>query len=68
MVRLLLGDTELEVVESFEDVLSRITNAETNAPTIGGRAVLPTGWMIARAAQFDDDVYIHTSTISYVRR
>jgi hypothetical protein len=68
MARILLGDTELEVVERLEDILSRISHAETNGPTVGGREVLPPGWMTARAAQFDDDVYIHTSTISYVRR
>ena len=67
MTRILLGDRELEVVESFEDVLSRISFATQQGPGIGGRRVLPAGWMIARALEFDEDVFIQTSTIGYVR-
>jgi hypothetical protein len=68
MTRILLGDRELEVVEDFENVLQRIAYAETNGPQIGGLRVLPAGWMIVRAVEFDEDVFVQTSTVSYVRK
>jgi hypothetical protein len=30
--------------------------------------VLPSGWMTARAMEFNEEVYIQTSAISYVRK
>jgi len=68
MTRILLGDRELEVAEDFENVLQRISHAATNGPQVGGQRVLPAGWMIVRAVEFDDDVYVQTSTVSYVRK
>jgi hypothetical protein len=68
MTRILLGDKELEVAEDFDNVLSRIAHAETNGPTVGGLRVLPAGWMTVRAIQFEEDVYIQTSAISYIRK
>jgi hypothetical protein len=67
MTRILLGDRELEVGEDFESVLGRVSHAEEQGPTIGGRRVLPHGWMIVRAVEFSEDVYVQTSAISYVR-
>jgi hypothetical protein len=68
MARILLGDKELEVAEDFENVLQRIAHAEANGPQIGGRRVLPAGWMILRAIEFDEDVFVQTSTVSFVRK
>jgi hypothetical protein len=68
MTRLILGNTELEVSEDFENILQRISHASENGPTVGGMRVLPAGWMIARPSELEEDVYIQTSTISYVRR
>jgi hypothetical protein len=63
---LLIGLPELDVLETFNDILSRIANAETNGPQVGGRRVLPAGWMTVRSSELGKDVFLQTSTISYV--
>jgi hypothetical protein len=68
MARILLGDRELEVVESYENLLQRIAHAESEGPQVGGRPVLPAGWMTVGSIEFGDDIYVQTSAISYVRR
>ena len=68
MARILLGDRELEVAESYENLLQRIAHAESKGPQVGGRQVLPAGWMTVGAVEFGDDIYVQTSAISYVRR
>jgi hypothetical protein len=68
MARILLGDSELEVDESFEEVCARIFNADIQPPMLGERRLLPKGWLILRATELQDEVYVQRSAIAYVRK
>jgi hypothetical protein len=65
---LVLADREFEVAEEFDNVLSCIAHAESQGPNVGGRRVLPAGWMIVHAVEYAQDVYLQTSAIAFVRK
>jgi hypothetical protein len=66
MARILLGETEIEVVEDVEEALSRIVNARDGLRRSNGAIVAPPGWVTLTAAD-TSEIYVQVARIGYVR-
>ena len=67
MARILLDETEIEVVEDVEDVLARIVNARDGLRRGSGAIVAPPGWVILTASGGSEELYVQVARIAYVR-
>jgi hypothetical protein len=67
MARILLDDTEIEVSEDVEDVLTRIVNARDGLRRGSGAIIAPPGWVILTASEGNEELYVQVARIAYVR-
>jgi hypothetical protein len=67
MARILLDDTEIEVDEDVEEVLSRIVNARDGLRRGSGAIIAPAGWVILSTSGTGEEVYLQVSHIAFVR-
>jgi hypothetical protein len=67
MARILLDDTEIEVAEDVEEILTRIVNSRDGLRRGSGAIVAPPGWVIMNAAGGGEEIYVQVARIAYVR-
>jgi hypothetical protein len=67
MARILLDETEIEVSEDVEEILSRIVNSRDGLRRGSGAIVAPPGWVILTASGTGDEIYLQVAHIAYVR-
>jgi hypothetical protein len=66
MARILLDETEIEVSEEVEEILSRIVNSRDGLRRGSGAIVAPPGWVILTAPD-SGEIYVQVARIAYVR-
>lgn len=67
MARILLDGTEISVSESLDTVLGRLVAAKDGVRRSNGVIVAPGGWMTLTDAGSDEEIYIQTERLGYVR-
>ena len=66
MARILLDQTEIDVVEGAEETLNRIVNSRDGLRRGSGAIVAPTGWVLLTAPD-TSELYVQVARIAYVR-
>jgi hypothetical protein len=67
MARILLDETEIEVAEDAEEVLTRIVNARDGLRRGSGAIIAPPGWVTLTASVGGEELYVQVARIAYVR-
>jgi hypothetical protein len=67
MARILLDETEIDVIEEVEEILSRIVNSRDGLRRGSGAIVAPPGWVTLTASPTGEQIYIQVSRIAFVR-
>jgi hypothetical protein len=65
MARILLDETEIDVSEDVEDILSRIVNSKDGLRR-GGAIIAPPGWVMVTEPHSGDPIYVQVARIGYV--
>jgi hypothetical protein len=66
MARILFDQTELDVSEDVEEVLSRVVAARDGLRRDNGSIVAPAGWIALTEAHTDNSIYVQVERVGYV--
>jgi hypothetical protein len=67
MARIFIDETEIEVAEDVEEVLSRVVNAKDGLRRGSGAIIAPPGWVTLTASGVGEEIYVQVARIAYVR-
>jgi hypothetical protein len=67
MAIILLDETEIEVSEEAEEILTRIVNSRDGLRTGSGVIVAPPGWVSLTQPGLGEPIYVQVAHIGYVR-
>lgn len=67
MARVLLGNTEVDVLEDVDEILTRIVNSRDGLRLGNGAIIAPSGWVTLTAVDSDAPMYVQVARVGYVR-
>jgi hypothetical protein len=67
MARIQLGESELEVAEEVEEILTAIVSAKDGLRHSSGAILAPPGWIRLTESGLGETLYIQVSRVSFVR-
>jgi hypothetical protein len=67
MARILLDESEIEVAEDVEEILTAIVNARDGLRRGSGAILAPPGWVRLTQPGLGETIYIQVSHVGYVR-
>jgi hypothetical protein len=67
MARILLDESEIEVTEEVEEILTAIVSAKDGLRHPSGAILAPPGWVRLTQPGLGETIYIQVSQIGYVR-
>jgi hypothetical protein len=67
VARILLDQTEIEVSEEAEEILTAIVNSRDGLRSESGRILSPPGWLSLTQPGLGEAIYVQVSHIGYVR-
>jgi hypothetical protein len=67
MARIQLGESEIEVAEEVEEILTTIVSAKDGLRHPSGAILAPPGWIKLTESGLGETIYIQVSRINFVR-